>query len=521
MKKMIGIFISAVLLIQCGGSILAEEQEQPQIQITVTEQPAAQASQLPLQDAVLPEGGMSTEPPAASGKTPPEQSAPEEQVSGEQMPEEQDRDGIGLFGISSRDWSFNSNLVTPRMGMQMVELGGELFAVGGYSSNGTVSSIEKYNGTTWSTVASIPGVALQGYTAASDGEMLYVIGGYDNGHYSNEVQIYHSIENRWETLPPMTRKRDQPAAFAANGRIYVFGGRDLYGLVKSYEYYDPQIGIWQEVTTGFDPSMLRIGARAAIMDGAVCMVGGINADYRRCGADVYSLPDLIRLENLLPEDTYDHITIAQGAEKALLFSQKYEEMIYETWELSLADGIQFVPATTADNFSNGAYGSEMVMHQGYLYCAGGCVPETKTYNKSVYCYKVYYGDFTSGDQEITSTPTAGGNELVLNVDAQKEYLVFIDAKNMPTFSGYTFTVDYDAGGFELVDGCALTASREQATGSVSGTNIEITQCSPGSISFISTDPVASEKAVSATVNAVRLRATESGQRKITYRMTQE
>lgn len=530
MKKILSIVISVVLIMQSSGIILAEEQDTPQMQITVKEQQPAETPLLS-QAVETPEEALSTEPTVFPEQTPleiPEEQSPleleppeEQQPAEPEMPEEQNPDDISLFSIGNSGWSFNSNLVTPRTSMQMVELNGELYAVGGYDSSGTVYSIEKYNGSSWAGVTNVPVSVGRGYTIAADGMDLYFAGGYANGRYSNSAQIYHSADNTWEVLPPMLRKRDQAAAFVANGKLYVFGGRDMCGLVKSYEYYDPQSGVWQEVTAGFDPSMLRVGGRAAIMDGAVCIVGGINADYQRCGADVYSLPDLTRRENLLPEDTYEHITITQGQEKALLFSQKYEDMIYETWELSVADGVQFVPATTADNFSNGAYGSDMVMYQGYLYCIGGCVPEAKAYNKSVYRYNVYYGDFTAGDQEISSTPTTGGNELVLNVDAQKDYLVFIDAKNMPTFSGYTFTVEYDAGGFELADACALTASQEQIAGSVEGTNIEVTQCNPGSVSFISTDPVATGKAVSATINAIRLRATESGQRKIVYRMTQE
>lgn len=136
-------------------------------------------------------------------------------------------------------------------------------------------------------------------------------------------------------------------------------------------------------------------------------------------------------------------------------------------------------------------------------------------------YSVYYGEYSTGDGQITSDVTADGNTVTLNVDAGKEYMFMINVDNMTTFDGYTFTIEYPDDSFDLMDGCALTTNRNTgvSNSNISGTDIKITEVESNGMSFICTESIPSGKAVSETINAVVLCANTSGQRTIAFRMT--
>lgn len=71
---------------------------------------------------------------------------------------------------------------------------------------------------------------------------LYAIGGEkDKDKYSNSVEMYDPIENKWRYKSSMYRKRCAHAAFAFNGRIFVVGG---IPEPLETEIYDPTTDKW-------------------------------------------------------------------------------------------------------------------------------------------------------------------------------------------------------------------------------------------------------------------------------------
>ena len=59
---------------------------------------------------------------------------------------------------------------------------------------------------------------------ATDGRLLYVIGGYDGSSDLNTAESYNPLSNTWSYVTPMGAKRSCFGAAGLNGLIYCCGG---------------------------------------------------------------------------------------------------------------------------------------------------------------------------------------------------------------------------------------------------------------------------------------------------------
>lgn len=55
---------------------------------------------------------------------------------------------------------------------------------------------------------------------------------------------YDIEENEWTALPPMKNGRGNHASVIHAGYMYIIGGQDETSVLKSVEYYAPQIDQW-------------------------------------------------------------------------------------------------------------------------------------------------------------------------------------------------------------------------------------------------------------------------------------
>ena len=60
---------------------------------------------------------------------------------------------------------------------------------------------------------------------ATDGRLLYVIGGYDGSSDLNTAESYNPLANTWSYVTPMGAKRSCFGAAGLNGLIYCCGGQ--------------------------------------------------------------------------------------------------------------------------------------------------------------------------------------------------------------------------------------------------------------------------------------------------------
>lgn len=417
-------------------------------------------------------------------------------------------------------WTSMASMNSQRAGCELTSINGELYAIAGMSNSGYLSTIEKYNSTdnTWRTVTEIPNDT-KGFGVVSNNSKIYIIGGYSNHNYLNTIQVYNTVSDTWSALSPMNEKRDQPAVLYMDNKIYVFGGRNEDGFADSYEYYDFSNNTWNEVTTGYTDTMIRVGAQAQYINGYVCIYGGIDKNYSFAGVDMYSSNNLKNTENIIANGC-ESISIAWGEDKALVFDWNRSNNTYDVHEMRVDnDEISFSDVLFENTNLVSKY-SEYVIHNGYLYAVGGYNVSTKQYLGLVNKYSVYYGDYSIGDGTINSALTESGNSITLNVEAGREYMIFVNINNVYTFDGYTFNVEYPDDAFSLVDGCALTAYKD-LYGSVEGADILITESAPNEITFKCTEALSGEEAVTKSINAILLKANASGQRTIKYSMIHE
>ena len=81
---------------------------------------------------------------------------------------------------------------------------------------------------------------------------VYIIGGTNEcSRTLDSVEMLSLISGSldWEESPPMLNKRVSHGAVALNGFIYVVGGWDGQGVVKSVEMFNPEKGEWTEIST--------------------------------------------------------------------------------------------------------------------------------------------------------------------------------------------------------------------------------------------------------------------------------
>jgi non-specific serine/threonine protein kinase len=123
-------------------------------------------------------------------------------------------------------------------------VGGSIYVVGGFGEGGrTTNAVERYDirRRRWRRVPPMPD-ALNHPVAVAYGGRLYVSGGYASERSlslpSRILLRYNPRSRRWKRLPPAPTPRAAHAAAAMGGRLYVAGGANDSGSLRSLEIYN-------------------------------------------------------------------------------------------------------------------------------------------------------------------------------------------------------------------------------------------------------------------------------------------
>ncbi|MCX5859610.1 MAG: hypothetical protein NT056_06890 [Proteobacteria bacterium] len=179
-------------------------------------------------------------------------------------------------------WTTKASLHETRYYPGAAVLNGILYAIGGCPSGacGTTvtSSMEAYNPSidTWTMKPPMP--TARGWLAAAgiDG-LLYAIGGTAGGrNFYNTLEVYNPATNTWMMKSPMPSPRAAPAVGVINGKLYVAGGLATTStipvpVVNALEVYDPETDTWI-----MKPPMptARAYPGAGVIDGKLYVFGG-------------------------------------------------------------------------------------------------------------------------------------------------------------------------------------------------------------------------------------------------------
>ena len=165
--------------------------------------------------------------------------------------------------IGAAPWQTISHTLKPRAEASLVEYGGEVYLINGFTyGNKIQNSIEKYNFTrnqwtlvTTTSIADTSPTAVTHNGAVVVGDSIWLIGGRIGNHpgkVSNQVWIYNIPNNSWKKGPTLPKPFGGGGAAVLNNKIHVVGGFDTTVRcdVPNHFVYDlnnPQSG-WKDLT---------------------------------------------------------------------------------------------------------------------------------------------------------------------------------------------------------------------------------------------------------------------------------
>ena len=134
---------------------------------------------------------------------------------------------------SSSSWT---SMNTGRWGLRMEVVEGRIFAIGGGTSSGEVTSLGTRQ--KWMAISSMANSRAY-FASVVLGSSIFVTGGF-GGSYLGSAEKYSTRQDKWTTLPSMNSKRRGHGLIAFKGRLLAFGGYDGSKYLCSMESLDPE-----------------------------------------------------------------------------------------------------------------------------------------------------------------------------------------------------------------------------------------------------------------------------------------
>ena len=171
-------------------------------------------------------------------------------------------------------WTRVADMQTARSAHAVVSTDLGIYVLAGTGPDGRpVSSVERFDGKTWTNETTLPGEGLNAPAAAAIGNIVYLIGGF--GTTTNRptaaVHKYDISTRTWSEAAPLPAPRGGHAAAVVNGRVHVFGGGNSLSTIDDHSVYDPNTNTWSERAK----LPRRIGSSAAVvLNGKLYSIGG-------------------------------------------------------------------------------------------------------------------------------------------------------------------------------------------------------------------------------------------------------
>ena len=171
-------------------------------------------------------------------------------------------------------WTRVADMQTARSAHAVVAIDSGIYVLAGTGPDGRpVTSVERFDGKSWTNETTLPGEGLNAPAAAAIGNAIYLIGGF--GTTTNRpvttVHRYDTTSKKWDTAAPLPAPRGGHAAAVLNGRIHVIGGGNSVSTIDDHSIYDPKTTTWSAGA----PLPRRMGSPAAVvLNGKLYSIGG-------------------------------------------------------------------------------------------------------------------------------------------------------------------------------------------------------------------------------------------------------
>ena len=174
--------------------------------------------------------------------------------------------------VNSR-WVELPPLLQPRAAAAAAVVGDRIIVTGGVGANGRLlTTTEIFDGTSWTLGAEMP-TPRQLLSAASDGKLVYAVGGTDGTSDLTTVEAYDPAANTWTTLPELSEARSDGGVAFADGRLVAVGGESGGQVLKSVAALDLATQTWSDLP---DMDTARHGMAVAAVEKTVYAIGGAN-----------------------------------------------------------------------------------------------------------------------------------------------------------------------------------------------------------------------------------------------------
>ncbi len=176
--------------------------------------------------------------------------------------------------VNSR-WVELPHLLQPRAAAAAaVVVGDRLIVTGGVDAGGALlNTTEVFDGNSWSLGAPIP-TPRQLLAAASDGKLVYAVGGSNGGSDLATVEAYDPAAKTWTALAALPQPRSDLGVAIADGRLVAVGGVSSGRVLKSVSVLDLMMKTWDGLP---DMATARHGMAVAAVEKSVYAIGGSTA----------------------------------------------------------------------------------------------------------------------------------------------------------------------------------------------------------------------------------------------------
>lgn len=172
--------------------------------------------------------------------------------------------------VNSR-WMQLPPLLQPRAAAAAAVVGDRIVVTGGVDAGGRVlNTTEVYDGTGWTLGAPMP-TPRQLLGAASDGTLVYAVGGTNATGDLTAVEAYDPSADTWTTMPALPAPRSDFGVAVTDARLVAVGGIAEGRPLKSVTAFDLTTATWTDLP---DLGTARRGAAVAAVGKTVYAIGG-------------------------------------------------------------------------------------------------------------------------------------------------------------------------------------------------------------------------------------------------------
>ncbi|MEP6888400.1 MAG: kelch repeat-containing protein [Nitrospirales bacterium] len=182
---------------------------------------------------------------------------------------------VYVYDAARDAWSEASPMPTARGALAVAEVGGNLYAIGGYDGDGNTPAVESYDPVqnVWTVRAPLP-IPRDHLAAATVKKTMYAIGGRLNWDYQNNLSVteaYDPSTDSWTRVADLPTVRSGITAGVIDNMIYVLGGESPGGTFSTNEAYVPAQDRWYTMTP---MPTARHGLGSAVVDQRLYVISG-------------------------------------------------------------------------------------------------------------------------------------------------------------------------------------------------------------------------------------------------------